>query len=239
MGVSRRPRPPNIVNGEVVPEYIDIADMAIERVRSFKYLGSHVTEGNEMDTEVNYRIQTANKCYYSLQTLMKSRGISMRTKLRTYNSIIKPIVLYGCETWALTQRQESRLLVFENTILRRILGPIFDPDEGWRIRHNHAIRAITGQPLITDAVKSHRLRWAGHVARMADDRMPKIALDALMPGNRPRGRPKKRWEDCLKESIRERGQDPTRWRDAAQDRRQWRRLSAAAMGPGAARQPPE
>ena len=162
----------------------------------------------------------------------------MATKMRTYNTIIRPVVLYGSETWSLTQRQESRLLVFENTILRRILGPVFDPAEGWRIRHNAELRQITRQPLITDVIKAARIRWAGHVARMPDSRLPSIVLNQQLVGNRPAGRPRKRWEDCLKESIRAQGLDPTRWKELAQDRQRWRAVSAAAMGPNAARPPP-
>ena len=161
----------------------------------------------------------------------------MATKLRTYNTIIRPVVLYSAETWTLTKKQEAKLLVFENTILRRILGPVLDPVEGWRIRHNEELRNITQQPLITDVIKSARMRWAGHVARMPEARFPRTILENQPIGNRPVGRPRKRWEDCLKDGVRERGVDPARWREVAQDRLLWRRLSAAAMGPHAARPP--
>ena len=82
------------------------------------------------------------------------------------------------------------------------------------------------------------MRWAGHVARMPDARLPKIALDNQLAGNRPPGRPRKRWEDCVKESVIERGEDPRSWKNVAQDRLRWRRMSAAAMGPNVARPPP-
>ena len=87
MGPSRGPGPLRIVSGEEVLEYVDVGGMAIEKVRSFKYLGSHATERNEMDTEINYRIQAGNRCYFSLQSLMKHRGVSMATKLRTQEDI--------------------------------------------------------------------------------------------------------------------------------------------------------
>ena len=168
----------------------------IENVREFRYLGSMVTARNEMEREVLARITAGNRCYYSLQHLLKRRNITRPTKLRIYNTIIRPVVLYGCETWTLTKHLEQRLLVFENNILRRISGPIYDINEGvWRRRHNEELRALTRQPLITDHVRSQRIQWAGHVARMEEDRMPKSAMEGTMEGRRPVGRPRMRWRD--------------------------------------------
>ena len=81
----------------------------------------------------------------ALSPLMKSRSVSRRTKLRIYHFVIWPTVLYASETWTLTTQRETRMEVFENNILRRILGPVYDEEEGnWRRRHNWAIRDVTG-----------------------------------------------------------------------------------------------
>jgi hypothetical protein len=80
--------------------------------------------------------------------------------------IILPVVLYGCETWSLTLREEHRLRVFENRVLR-IFGPKRDEVTGeWRKLHDEELRDLYSSPSIIRIFKSKRMRWAGHVARM-------------------------------------------------------------------------
>jgi hypothetical protein len=89
--------------------------------------------------------------------------------LMTY---ILPVVLYGCETWSLTLREEHRLRVFENRVLRRIFGPKRDEVAGrWRKLHNKELRDLYSSPNITKIIKSRRMRWAGHVAPMGKRQM--------------------------------------------------------------------
>ena len=85
--------------------------------------------------------------------------------------IIFPVVLYGCETWSLTLRDECRLRVFENRVLRRVFGPKRDEVTGeWRKLHNEKLSDLYSLPNIVRVVKSRRMRWAGHVARMGEGR---------------------------------------------------------------------
>ena len=78
-----------------------------------------------------------------------------------------PVVLYGCETWSLTLREERKLRVFENRVLRRIFGPRKDEVTGeWGKLHNEEISDLYSLPSIVRVVKSRRMRWAGHVARI-------------------------------------------------------------------------
>jgi hypothetical protein len=82
-----------------------------------------------------------------------------------------PVVLYGCETWSLTQREERRLRVFENRVLRRVFGPKRDEVTGeWRKLHNEELNDLYSLPNIVQVVKSRQMRWAGHVACMGEDR---------------------------------------------------------------------
>jgi hypothetical protein len=88
-------------------------------------------------------------------------------KVRIYKTIILPVVLYGCETSSLTLREEHRLRVFENRVLRRIFGPTRDEETGeWRKLHNGELHNLYSSPDIIRQIKLSRMRWAGHVARM-------------------------------------------------------------------------
>jgi hypothetical protein len=83
-----------------------------------------------------------------------------------------PLVLYGCETWYLTLREDNRLRVFENRVLSRITGPKRDEVTGeWRKLHNEELHILYSSPNIIRKIKSRRMRWAGHVARMGEERM--------------------------------------------------------------------
>ena len=162
---------------------------------------------------------------------MKSRNISRRTKLRIYNIIIRPTVLYGCETWTLTKERMRKLEVFENGILRRITGPIYDAETNqWQRRHNTDIRNLTDQPYIQDIIRSRRLQWAGDWARMNEDRVPKIAMNGAVQGTRPVGRPRIRWSDNIKRDVQEITPNVDNWQEVAEDREMWRGLVVAARG---------
>ena len=93
--------------------------------------------------------------------------LSKRLKIKIYRTIILPVVLYGCETWSLTLREERRLRVFENRVLKRIFGPKRDEVTWeWRKLHNEEFSDLYSLPNIVRVVKSRRMRWAGHVACM-------------------------------------------------------------------------
>jgi hypothetical protein len=101
---------------------------------------------------------------------LSSRFISKNLKIKIYKTVILPVVLYGCETWSLTLRDEHRLRVFENRVLRRIFGPKRKEDGSWRKLRNDELHSLYSSPNIVRVIKSRRMRWAGHVARMGEGR---------------------------------------------------------------------
>jgi len=106
---------------------------SIERVEEFKYLGTTLTNKNSIQEEIKSRLKLGNACYYSVQNLLSSISLSKKLKIKIYRTIILPVILYGRETWSLTLREERRLRVFENRVLRRVFGPKRDEVTGeWR-----------------------------------------------------------------------------------------------------------
>ena len=95
--------------------------------------------------------------------------LSKTLNIKIYGTIILPVVLYGCETWSLTFREERRLRVFENRVLRRVFGPKRDEVTGeWKKLHKEELRDLYSLLNIVRVVKSRRMRWVGHVARMGE-----------------------------------------------------------------------
>ena len=165
-----------------------------------------------------------NACYYSLEKILSSRLVSKKLKVKAYKTIILPVVLYGCETWSFTLREEYRLRVFENKVLRKIFGAKKNKITGeWRKLHNVELHALYSSPNIIGNLKSRRLRWGGHVARMQQFRNEYRVLVGKHESKRPLGRPRRRWED-IKMDFRKVGCDPRAWIALAEDRDQWRAL---------------
>jgi hypothetical protein len=119
---------------------------------------------------------------------------SKNVKVKIYKTIILPVVLYGCETWSLTLREEHRLRV-----LRRIFG-----QRGMKL-HNEELHVLYFSPNIIRQTKSRRMRWMGHVACMGEERNLYRVLMGKREGKKPLGRPRRRWEDGIRMDLREIG----------------------------------
>jgi hypothetical protein len=153
--------------------------------------------------------------YYLIQDIITG---NMETCANIVNvskqRLLKPIEIclgkdcgfFGCETWSLTLREENRLRVFESRVLRRIFGPKRDLETGgWRKLHNEELHNLYSSPSIIRVVKSRRMRWARHVARMGEKRSACRILVRKAEGKKPCGRPRRRWVDNIKMDLREIG----------------------------------
>jgi hypothetical protein len=151
--------------------------------------------------------------------------LSKNVKIKIYRTIILLVILYGCKTWSLTLREERRLRVFENRVLRRVFGPKTDEVTGEsRKLHNEELNDLYPLPNIVREVKSRRMRWAGHVARMGNDRGVHRVLVGKPEGKRPLGRPRRRWENNIKMDLQKVGRGRGDWMELAQDSDRWRAL---------------
>jgi hypothetical protein len=120
--------------------------------------------------------------------------LSRNIKVKIYKTIILPVLLYGCETWCLTLREEHRLGVFENRVLRRIFGPKSDEVTGeWWALHNDKLHILYSSPNAIRQIKSRRMRWVGHVACMGEERNVYKVLIGKPEGKTSLGRPMRRW----------------------------------------------
>ena len=188
------------------------------KVETFKYLGSVITNTNEIETEIKSKLATGNKYYHALGSILRKRNIKQSIKIRLYKTVIRPAVIYGAETWTLTSKTKKRLMAWERKILRKIYGPTKE-DGQWRIKTNLELMTKYRSQNIVNIIKVRRLEWLGHVVRMDETRAVKKLFEEKIEGRRGRGRPRLRWIDDVEEDIRKLG--VKRWRRKALDREEW------------------
>ena len=207
---------------------IKIDDKVHEQVDSFIYLGGVITNMASSEGDIKRRIGLAMGIMQKLNSIWKSSEITTLTKLELYRVLVLSIATYGCETWTLKKKDEQRLLVFEMACLRKILGATrLD-----KVRNTAIREALNCHISIVNRVRVKQLTYFSHVKRVPSYRYPKITLEGIIPGKRPRGRPPMRWLDNIKtncnflglHSVVEAGR-------VAQDRTLWKLLVARQLSP--------
>jgi len=112
--------------------------------------------------KINNRIALANRSYFGLVNILKAKNINRKYKVVIYKTLIKPVLMFGAETWVLSKADKLRLGVFERKILRRIYGPICE-GAVWRSRCNEELYHLYDETDLVTTVRITRLRWAGHI----------------------------------------------------------------------------
>ena len=188
-----------------------MGDTKLNRAQNYSHLGVNVGEKNLQELEIDNRIAKYNRNVGLMYPLMKDKNIPRECKITIYQSILKPILLYGSEVWSLTTKTESKLQAAEMRALRLIMG-VTRKDKF----RNTIIRSELEVTSLLEEVERHRLRWYGHVMRMEEDKKPKKYLVWKPEGRRPVGIPRKRWIEGIEKALGKRG---TSLNEVEQERR--------------------
>lgn len=189
----------------------------IEDVNKFTYLGSVISKDGGADEDVANRINRARGAYATLSKVWNSSQISKRHKVNIFNSSVKSVLLYGCETWKVTESISSKIQVFINKCLRKI-NRIFWPN---RIS-NADLLSISNQTPIAHEIRRRKWTWIGHTLRKDMSNIAKASLQWNPQGRRNVGRQKTTWRRSVEAEHRQRGLTWPQIRHIAQDRTSWR-----------------
>ena len=197
---------------------VTVDGQRLTAVDKFTYLGSTLSRSANIDDETHARIAKASSSFGRLRSsVWERKGVNLSTKLSVYRAIVITTLLYACETWTVYQRHAKKLNRFHVNCLRKLLRVKWQekiPDT--------EILEQTGMSSIFTILRKSQLRWAGHVARMPDERLPKrILYGELQVGARSHGGQKKRFKDTLKAALKDFGIDHNTWETTAQNRVAW------------------
>ena len=198
---------------------ITVQGEALEEVDSFTYLGSILDKHGGTDADVRTRIGKARAAFKQLSNVWGSSEISIATKIRLFNTLIKPILLYGAETWRTTVTTMKKIQVFINTCLRRILK-IRWPN---KISNEELWHRTKQQPVDQDILQ-RRWRWIGHTLRKSASNITRQSLTWNPQGKRKRGRPRNTWRRDLDTDAKKMGKTWGQLERLAQDRGAWKEL---------------
>ena len=201
--------------------YIRAGEQPLKQVENHMYLGVHFNEGNDQEVEINKRIAKYNANVNMLYPILKDKNVPRKCKITIYKTILKPVLTYASECWALTTKTKSKVQAAEMRVLRLIRG-VTRRD---RLR-NDRIRKDLGVTSVLEEVERSKLRWYGHVKRMEEDRKPRKYLEWKPQGRRPVGRPRKRWMEGVCDGLEKRGLDMEQVEEEQmyEDRARWRQI---------------
>ncbi|KAK2154488.1 hypothetical protein NP493_2181g00005 [Ridgeia piscesae] len=208
MSINTTPTAPVTVNGE-----------PLQFVQDFNYLGSLISKDNGGQKDIKARLGKARCAFAKLQNIWKSNQYTTKTKIRLYNSNVKSILLYGSECWRVVKGDMAKVDAFHNRCLRKICR-IFWPNK----ISNVDLCKKTGCNSAVLEIKRRRLRWLGHVLRMPQDSIPKVALRWTPP--------RKRKRQSVMAELKEMGLSCGEAQASAKDRTLWRSIVVALCPTG-------
>ena len=215
MNVSRSKTEYLCINGGNDDETVKMEDAKVPRVKEFKYLGPTVQESGGCEREVKKRLQAGWNGWRRVSGVICDRRLPARVKGKVYSSMVRPAMVYGLETVAVTKKQVEEMEVAEMKMLRFAMG-VTRKD---KIRNEH-IRSTVKVEQLGMKMREGRLRWYGHVMRRDQEYVGRKMMEMELPGKRRRGRPKRRFLDAVKEDMREVGVKET----DVEDRKMWRMM---------------
>ena len=184
----------------------------IQEVPCYQYLGDLIERSGSAERAVRSRVAFGWSKWRELRGVLGNRSIPLPFRARVYNSCVRPAILYGAETWALTRKLEDVLQKCDRRMLRYMAGV--------SLRDGVSSEEVLRRCKLGDIVKilrSRRLKWFGHVARREEESPLKCVEAIVVPGRVPPGRPRKTWKDCVAEDLQMLGVTE----DSARDREEW------------------
>ena len=212
--------------GPVSSNPIIIGTTSLEEVDSFTYLGSIVDKQGGTEADIKARIAKARTAFKQLTTVWKASNVSLRTKLRLFNSNVKSVLLYGCETWTTTKTAVKKVQTFINRCLRSILKI------KWQDRiSNEEVWVRTKQKHLEEEIRHRKWRWIGHTLRKPGSSITRHALQWNPQGSRDRGRPRETWRRCVDREMAANGLTWNVVSKSAKDRKCWKKLVCGLYPP--------
>ena len=186
----------------------------MKKVDHFKYVGTVVSADGSCEEEVKRRVQAGWQSWRRTSGVLCERKLSARLKGKMYKSVVRPAMLYGMETVAVTTRLEKKMKVAELKMVRWALGVTLKD----RVRNKYILGTAKIRR-IGEKMRGERLRWFGHVKRREESYLGRGVMEFEIPGKRTRGRPRRRWNDNIKEDMKanvseEEAKDRLKWRMA-------------------------
>ena len=204
------------------PPEVELYGKLLDAVRNIVYLGSNIADNGSIKPEIEYRIGKAAAAYHNLHNVWRQKHVSTLSKMKIFNESVRTCLLYSSDAWNLTDSDRKKLDVFEMSCLRSISGI-----RKRQHKTNKFIREKCNQICASSVVEQKQLTWFGHVTRMDEQRIPKLALMFNPIGKRRQGRPKSRWIDNVASTSERTGVPFEQLSGMCSDRKLWRAYVAS------------
>lgn len=209
------------------PVNILIKGETVNQTTDFRYLGTVLNSQGDYEPDINNRINNANKLYHAINwPFIRKKEVSLETKIKIFNSVYVPVLIYGCEAWTLNDRLKSRIQASEMKYLRATIG-VTRRD---RIRNEYIRERVKVTPIL-DKIEQRQLGWFGHLTRMTNTRGVKQIWTAGDDTKRKRGRPTRTWNDGVAKALKKRGLSWQEGTILAQNREGWKNCCMTTSTP--------